>query len=136
VDYSAAIGTPIVAAGDGYILFRGWKHGFGNYLEIKHPTGMITCYGHLRGFARGIVAGQRVSQGTMIGYVGSTGESTGPHLDYRVMKNGRFMDPLRLVLPASMPVRAEYMVEYKQLVAQYLPLLQNPSQEPILAQGN
>jgi murein DD-endopeptidase MepM/ murein hydrolase activator NlpD len=136
VDYAAGIGTPIVASGDGYVLFKGWKQGFGNYLEIKHPNGMITCYGHMRGFARGLSNGQRVAQGAVIGYVGSTGESTGPHLDYRVMKNGRFIDPLKLTLPASLPVRAEYMAEFKQLIAQYLPLLQKPVAGPILAQRN
>ena len=134
VDYAAAVGTPIVAAGDGHVIFKGWKSGFGNYIEVKHPSGMITCYGHLRGFARGVSNGGRVDQGQVIGFVGSTGESTGPHLDYRIKKNGRFIDPLKMVLPASQPVKVEYKQEYLDMVAERQPLLDNPIPEPVLAQ--
>jgi hypothetical protein len=136
VDYAAAVGTPVVAAGDGHIIYKGWKGGFGNYLEIKHPNSFITCYGHLRGFARGIVNGGRVTQGQVIGYVGSTGESTGPHLDYRVKKHGGFIDPLKMVIPASLPVKEENRVEFQMLVQQYLPLLESPAPETVLAQLN
>lgn len=136
VDYSAAAGTPVVAAGDGQVTYRGWKSGFGNYIEVKHANSMTTCYGHLSGFAKGLSSGGRVNQGQVIGYVGSTGESTGPHLDYRVMKNGRFVDPLKMVVPASLPVEAKYKAEFQALVADYMPKLENKPAQPVLAQGN
>jgi murein DD-endopeptidase MepM/ murein hydrolase activator NlpD len=136
VDYAAASGTPIVAAGDGHVIFKGWKGGFGNYIEIQHPSSMITCYGHLRGFAKGLANGERVNQGQIIGYVGSTGDATGPHLDYRVKKGGRFVDPLKMVVPASLPVKDEYKAEFKTMVAEYLDELKNGIPEPVLAQQN
>ncbi len=134
VDYAAAEGTPVVSAGDGHIIFKGWKGGFGNYIEVKHPSSMITCYGHLRGFARGISNGSHVNQGQVIGYVGATGLATGPHLDYRVMKNGKFVDPLKMVVPASMPVNSECRPEFQRVVDTYLPLLHTPAPDTILAQ--
>jgi murein DD-endopeptidase MepM/ murein hydrolase activator NlpD len=133
VDYAAAEGTPVVAAGEGHIVYKGWKNGFGNYLEIKHPSSMVTCYGHLRGFARGISNGSHVTQGQVIGYVGSTGQSTGPHLDYRVMKNGSFIDPLKMVVPASLPVKDNFRPDFQLLVDSYLPILQNPTPDTVLA---
>ena len=136
VDYAAASGTPIVAAGDGHIIYKGWRSGFGNYVEIQHPSSTITCYGHLRGFAKGLSSGDKVTQGEVIGYVGQTGDATGPHLDYRVKKNGRFIDPLKMVVPASLPVKDEYRAEFKVIVAEYMNELKNGIPEPVLAQGN
>jgi murein DD-endopeptidase MepM/ murein hydrolase activator NlpD len=136
VDYAAAAGTPVVAAGDGHIVFKGWRNGFGNYVEIQHPSSTITCYGHLRGFAKGLSNGERVAQGQVIGYVGQTGDATGPHLDYRVKKNGRFIDPLKMVVPASLPVKEEYKAEFKSIVAEYMDELKNGIPEPVLAQKN
>jgi murein DD-endopeptidase MepM/ murein hydrolase activator NlpD len=133
VDYAAAIGTPIVAAGEGYVLFKGKKRGFGNYLEIKHGHGLVTCYGHLRNFAKGIAKGRRVAQGQVIGYVGNTGESTGPHLDYRVRRSGSYVNPLKMTVPAAMPVEAEYMDDYSRTVAEYLPLIKSRTPERLLA---
>jgi murein DD-endopeptidase MepM/ murein hydrolase activator NlpD len=133
VDYAAAEGTPVAAAGEGHIIFKGWKGGFGNYIEIRHPSNMVTCYGHLRGFARGISNGSHVAQGQVIGYVGATGDATGPHLDYRVKKNGNFVDPLKMVVPASLPVKDEFKPEFQQVVNLYLPLLQNPAPDTVLA---
>jgi murein DD-endopeptidase MepM/ murein hydrolase activator NlpD len=117
VDYAAARGTPVVAAGNGVIEYKGRLSGFGNYLEILHDFGLTTSYGHLRGFASGIEVGRRVMQGQIIGYVGSTGEATGPHLDYRVKKNGNYINPLKMTMPASPPVKAEYYIEFKNVVA-------------------
>jgi murein DD-endopeptidase MepM/ murein hydrolase activator NlpD len=136
VDYAAAAGTPIVSAGEGHVIFKGWRSGFGNYIEIQHPSSTITCYGHLRGFAKGLSNGEKVSQGQIIGYVGSTGDATGPHLDYRVKKNGRFIDPLKMVVPASLPVKDEYKAEFKTIVAEYMDELKNGIPEPVLAQQN
>jgi len=99
VDYAAPTGTPVSALGAGVVEFAGRKGGYGNYVEVRHNGTYTTCYGHLSRYARGIRRGARVEQGDVIGYVGSTGLSTGPHLDFRVKKNGRFVDPLRLDSP-------------------------------------
>jgi murein DD-endopeptidase MepM/ murein hydrolase activator NlpD len=139
VDYAADSGTPVVAAGEGQVAFKGWRTGFGNYIEIKHPSDMITCYGHLRGFAKGLADGEHVNQGQLIGYVGSTGESTGPHLDYRVKKNGRFVDPLKMIMPASLPVKNEYKAEFQKVISEYLPQLEHSpvvAPAPVIAQRN
>jgi murein DD-endopeptidase MepM/ murein hydrolase activator NlpD len=99
VDYAAPQGTPVSALGSGVIDFAGRKGGYGNYIEVRHSSSFTTCYGHLWKFASGIRKGTRVEQGQVIGYVGSTGLSTGPHLDFRVRKNGSYVDPLRLDAP-------------------------------------
>jgi murein DD-endopeptidase MepM/ murein hydrolase activator NlpD len=126
VDYAAAPGTPVVAAGGGTIIFHGRAHGFGNFLEIEHDFGLTTCYGHLKGFASGTMPGQKVIQGQVIGYVGSTGEATGPHLDYRVKKDGQFINPLKMTLPAMPPVRPEYFGEFRAAAVQRLAILNRP----------
>ena len=107
VDYAAPAGTPVVAVADGTVSFRGWdRGGGGNTLKIKHARGMETGYLHLQRFASGIVAGKRVSQGEVIGYVGATGTATGPHLDYRVWINGKATDPLRVTSEPAEPLAA------------------------------
>ncbi|MFH0810246.1 MAG: M23 family metallopeptidase [Pseudomonadota bacterium] len=93
VDYAAPSGTPVEAVADGRVVYRGGKSGFGNYLEIKHRHGITSTYGHLRGFAAGVRQGGLVRQGEVIGYVGATGLATGPHLDFRLAENGRWVDP-------------------------------------------
>ena len=89
VDYAAPKGTPVRAVADGVVTFKGWGGGGGNTLKIKHPGNMMSGYLHLSRFAKGIAQGSRVSQGQLIGYVGSTGASTGPHLDFRLWRNGK-----------------------------------------------
>jgi murein DD-endopeptidase MepM/ murein hydrolase activator NlpD len=103
VDYAAARGTPVHAAADGVVVSAGWKGGFGKLVTLRHGS-YITMYGHLHRIASGIAAGTRVVQGQMIGTVGSTGLSTGPHLDYRMQVNGRFVNPLSVDLPSGEPV--------------------------------
>ncbi len=107
VDYAAPRGTHVHAVADGTVVFRGWGGGGGNTLKIKHPGGYQTGYLHLRGFAKGIVQGARVKQGQLIGYVGSTGTSTGPHLDYRVWKNGKPVNPLKIPSEPAEPISKE-----------------------------
>jgi hypothetical protein len=114
VDYAAPVGTPVVASGDGVVTFAGWKRGFGKIVEIHHPNGFVTSYGHLSRFARGIREGVKVKQKDLIGYVGNTGASTGPHLDYRVKANGRYVNPLRMVAPPTHPVREEYLADFQK----------------------
>jgi murein DD-endopeptidase MepM/ murein hydrolase activator NlpD len=108
VDYAAPRGTPVSALGSGVVTEMGRRGGYGNYLEIRHNATFTTCYGHLSRFAAGLRRGGRVEQGQTIGAVGSTGLSTGPHLDFRVKRHGKFIDPLRLESPPGRSVpRAE-----------------------------
>ena len=107
VDYAAPVGTPVSALGDGMIAFAGRKGGLGNLIEVRHNATVSTFYGHLSKFAKGVRSGTRVVQGEVIGYVGSTGLSTGPHLDFRVRKNGRYVDPLKMESPAGREVPVE-----------------------------
>ncbi len=100
-DFAAPRGTPIMAAGNGVVERANRFGSFGNYIRIRHANGYQTAYAHLNGFARGIRAGARVSQGQIIGYVGTTGRSTGPHLHYEVHKDGRPVNPMRLDLPSG-----------------------------------
>jgi len=95
VDYAAPVGTPVSSAAGGVVTYADWKGGYGNYLEIRHNSVYTTTYGHLQRFAWGIHKGSRVKQGQVIGYIGTTGLSTGPHLDYRIIKNGGSINPLR-----------------------------------------
>ncbi|UCC26546.1 MAG: M23 family metallopeptidase [Gemmatimonadales bacterium] len=104
VDYAADRGTPVMATSDGVVIQRGPNGGLGNAVEIRHPNGFITRYGHLNGFRSGVSVGSRVKQGEVIGYVGSTGLATGPHLHYEMLRSGRHVDPLSVDLPAGDPV--------------------------------
>ena len=105
VDYAAPKGTPVHAVADGVVTVKGWdSKGGGNYIKIKHPGNLMTGYLHLSGFAKGLAQGKHVSQGELIGYVGSTGVSTGPHLDFRVWKNGTPIDPLKIPQEPAEPV--------------------------------
>jgi len=107
VDYAARAGTPVMATADGVVVYRGRKGGYGNLVEIRHPNGFRTRYGHLKGFARAVKLGTRVHQGDVIGYVGATGLATGPHLHYEMIRGGRQIDPLVVALPAGDPVPAD-----------------------------
>jgi murein DD-endopeptidase MepM/ murein hydrolase activator NlpD len=105
-DYSADPGTPVMAAGNGTVLRAGRSGGYGNLVELNHANGITTRYGHLRGFAKGIRAGTRVTQGQVIGYVGSTGLATGPHLHYEFRVNGVARDSRRIDVAEGEPVPA------------------------------
>jgi murein DD-endopeptidase MepM/ murein hydrolase activator NlpD len=102
IDYAAPVGTPVYAAADGRIIFAGWKGGYGKHVEITHGASYRTLYGHLHHI--GVRPGQHVRQGDCIGTVGSTGLSTGPHLDYRMSVSGRYVNPLTLSLPSGKSV--------------------------------
>ena len=105
VDYAAPTGTPVMSIGDGTVISTGWGGGGGNTVKIRHNSVYTTAYLHLSRFA--VKAGQRVSQGQVIGYVGMTGTATGPHLDFRVWKNGSPINPLKLESPPSDPILPE-----------------------------
>jgi len=104
----------VVASGDGVVTYAGWKRGFGKLVQIRHPNGFVTSYGHLSRFAKGIRQGARVRQKELIGYVGSTGCSTGPHLDYRVKADGRYVNPLRMIVPSAKPVAKGYFADFER----------------------
>ena len=106
VDYAAPVGTPVKAAGSGKVAFVGIKGGYGKVVELAHPGGVRTVYGHLSAFARGLRPGQSVSQGQLIGKVGMTGLATGPHLHYEYLLNGVHKDPQKVPLPKAEPVPA------------------------------
>lgn len=113
IDYAAPTGTPVQSIGDGVVTRKGYqKRGGGNYVYIKHNSVYTTCYMHLNGFAKGIAPGVRVRQGQVIGYVGATGLATGPHLDFRVFRNGSPMDPLKVEAPPVEPVHEENLAAY------------------------
>jgi murein DD-endopeptidase MepM/ murein hydrolase activator NlpD len=114
VDYAAPTGTPVVTIGDGTIVKAGWNGGMGKYVEIRHNSIYTTCYGHLSRYGKGVKKGRRVSQGQVIGYVGSTGLSTGPHLDFRVKKHGSYVNPLRLDFPRTDPVPEEELAAFTE----------------------
>jgi len=99
VDWAAPSGTPIYASGNGVVEKVGWESGYGKYIRVRHNNGYETAYGHMTAYARGMNEGTRVRQGQVIGFVGSTGLSTGSHLHYEILVNGRFVDPMRIKLP-------------------------------------
>jgi murein DD-endopeptidase MepM/ murein hydrolase activator NlpD len=99
VDWAAPIGTPIYASGNGTIEKMGWEGGYGRYIRMRHANGYETAYGHMSAFAKGVDVGKNVRQGQIIGFVGSTGLSTGPHVHYEIIINSRFVDPMKVKLP-------------------------------------
>ena len=119
VDYAAPKGTPVMSIGDGTVLSAGWSGGGGNTVKIRHNSTYTTAYLHLSGYARGIKAGARVRQGEVIGYVGSTGASTGPHLDFRVWKNGTPVNPLKLESPPADPVLPQHRPALDSVLRRY-----------------
>ncbi|MBR3914876.1 MAG: peptidoglycan DD-metalloendopeptidase family protein [Bacteroidales bacterium] len=120
VDYAAPTGTPVVTVGDGTVIEKGWdKKGGGNYLKIRHNSTYTTTYMHLNGFAKGIQKGSKVKQGDLIGYVGSTGMSTGPHLDFRLNKNGAYINPLTFNPPSAEPVSEDNKVAFEEVIKMY-----------------
>ena len=114
VDYAAPSGTPVKAIGSGTVHFRGWGKGAGNYIVLKHANSYESVYMHLRGFAQGLKKGQKVRQGEIIGYVGSTGYSTGPHLDFRMKQNGKFLNPEKVLSPRDESVPKKNLEAFKR----------------------
>jgi murein DD-endopeptidase MepM/ murein hydrolase activator NlpD len=129
-DYSATPGTPVMAAGDGVVLRAGRAGGYGNLVELRHLNGITTRYGHLRGFARNIRRGVRVEQGQTIGYVGSTGLATGPHLHYEFRINGVPQDSRRVKLAGGAPVRSQDRAAFEQERDRLLVLLRSDTTHP------
>ncbi len=124
IDYAADAGTPVMATADGVVVRRGWNGDYGNMIDIRHPNGFVTRYGHMQGFRRGIVVGSRVHQGDVIGYVGMTGLATGPHLHYEMLRGGKQVDPLAIELPAGDPVPTDDFARWHADMSARMALLQ------------
>jgi murein DD-endopeptidase MepM/ murein hydrolase activator NlpD len=112
IDWAAPTGTPIYASGNGEIEKAGWESGYGKYVRIRHTNGYETAYGHMTAFAKGIEPGVRVRQGQVIGFVGSTGLSTGAHVHYEILVNGRFVDPMRIRLPRGRVLEGPVLADF------------------------
>ena len=119
VDYSAPKGTPVMSIGDGVVTSRKYEGAGGNTVRIRHNSVYSTAYLHLSGYAKGLKVGQRVRQGQVIGYVGSTGRSTGPHLDFRVWKNGSPVNPLKMESPPAEPLKKSSKGAFEDAYAKY-----------------
>ncbi|MFW5753482.1 MAG: M23 family metallopeptidase [Marinilabiliaceae bacterium] len=133
VDYAARSGTPVYALGDGIVTHRGWdSKGGGNYVKIRHNSVYRTVYMHLSGFARGLRKGMTVQQGDLIGYVGQTGLATGPHLDFRVYKNNKPIDPLKIEAPPVDPIHEEDLPEYLEYIEPWKEELDSLTQVKII----
>ena len=114
IDYAAPTGTPVVSIGDGVVVEKGYKGAGGHTVKIKHNSVYTSAYLHLSKYGKGIAVGTRVKQGQVIGYVGSTGRSTGPHLDFRVWKNGTPINPLTMKMPPAVPVPKDKMDDFNK----------------------
>ena len=132
VDYAAPIGTPVWSVANGKVIYTGWSGGFGRLIKVKHTNGYISYYGHLSRFAAGLRVGQTVSQKQLIGYVGKTGLATGPHLDFRLQKNGRFFDPLKVKLDMGEPVSSSARSRFNKVKDMRLAELRAADPEVVL----
>jgi murein DD-endopeptidase MepM/ murein hydrolase activator NlpD len=114
VDWATPYGTPIFASGNGVVEKAEWEGGYGKYVRIKHNNGYETAYGHMSAFAKGMEPGKRVRQGQVIGFVGSTGQSTGAHVHYEILVNGRFVDPMRIKLPRGRSLEGPLLTGFEK----------------------
>lgn len=136
IDFGAASGTPILAAGDGRIEQMGWNGGYGNYVRVRHTSEYATAYAHMSRFARGLRAGMQVRQGQVVGFVGSTGRSTGPHLHYEVMRGGRQINPLGVRFAAGRKLAGAELARFNATRAQTDQLIARlPVRTPEMAAG-
>ena len=135
IDYAAPPGTPIKTVGDGSIKRIGYTRGNGNFIEVRHSNGYSTLYLHMQKFARGMSRGKRVSQGQVIGYVGSTGLATGPHLCFRMRKNGAPVNPTKIKVPAAKSVSNAHIAEFKTLAAPFIARFDEARQTEMVAKA-
>jgi murein DD-endopeptidase MepM/ murein hydrolase activator NlpD len=136
VDYSAPRGTPILAAGNGVVLKAERSSGYGNLTLIQHTNGYVTAYAHQTSYAKGIVPGARVRQGQVIGHVGSTGLSTGPHLHFEIRVNSQAVDPLRIRLPRGRVLQSDYLIAFEHERERIDALIGNEVQPTKVAAAN
>ncbi|MGB0631916.1 MAG: peptidoglycan DD-metalloendopeptidase family protein [Alphaproteobacteria bacterium] len=134
VDFAAPTGTPIYAAGDGVISYRGRKGGYGNYVRIRHAGGFNSAYAHMSRFKKGVTLGSRVKQGQVIGYVGSTGRSTGPHLHYEILAGGRQVNPLTIKMPSGIKLGRKDFARFQAKRANIAALVAGLQKETTITQ--
>lgn len=135
VDYAAPRGAPVMATADGIVEFKGWQNGYGNLVVLKHNGQYSSAYGHLSGFDKRLQKGKRVRQGDVIGFVGSTGMATGPHLHYELRINGVQRDPSKVVMPAAQSISKKHYSAFRKQTGELLSrldLLRNPSNLAVL----
>lgn len=132
VDYAAPVGTPVWSVANGQVIHAGWSGGFGRLIKVKHSNGYISYYGHLSRYAKGLRVGQSVSQKQLIGFVGMTGLATGPHLDFRIQKNGKFFDPLAMKFDNGEPVPARALARFNQVKSMRLSELRDATPTAVL----
>ncbi|MEL6870504.1 MAG: peptidoglycan DD-metalloendopeptidase family protein [Pseudomonadota bacterium] len=136
VDYAAASGTPIMAAGDGKIIFRGKQRGYGNVVILQHGGNITTLYAHMSNFRKGQRVGSRVKQGQTIGFVGMTGLASGPHLHYEYRLNGVHRNPRTVALPQAAPIKAEYREDFERATTPLLTELDQYKERLQVATGD
>lgn len=138
VDYGAPTGTKVLAVADGVVERAGWAGGAGRLVHLRHPGGYETMYLHLSGFARGVTPGVRVAQGDVLGYVGMSGTATGPHLDYRVRKNGAYQNPVTAFagMPAGEPIEPERMTDFVAARDEALRQLRERTAQPAVSSAD
>ncbi len=129
IDYAAPAGTPVQAIGDGKVVYAGWREGYGKFVQIKHNSNYQSTYGHLSRYGKKIKKNRTVTQGQIIGYVGATGLATGPHLDFRLLYKGRFVDPLKINFPSARPVRPKDLPAFKAKIKPMLSALNGSERE-------
>jgi len=134
LDYSAPIGTPVSSIGDGVVTFKGWLGGYGNMVEIRHKNNFKTRYGHLSRFAKGLAKSKHVKMGELIGYVGSTGLSTGPHLHFELHKDGAPINPLTVQLPRAPSVKKAYFAVFEHERDSLLMVINEQFSPPVAAE--
>lgn len=134
VDWANPIGTPIVAAGNGTVIKAEWDSGYGRRVEVQHINGYVTTYNHMSRFGRGVGAGARVRQGQVVGYVGSTGLSTGAHLHYEVIINGHFVDPMKIRVPRGRELDGRLLADFRRQREQIDATMQKSKTATALAQ--
>jgi murein DD-endopeptidase MepM/ murein hydrolase activator NlpD len=127
IDYGAPTGTPVSAIADGTVVMARWNDGYGNFVQVRHSGGLVSCYGHLSRYGAGVKAGRSVRQGQTVGYVGTTGNSTGPHLHFEVRQGGKPVNPLKVIPPRAEPVASKNMPEFNGRKASYLADLARPA---------
>jgi murein DD-endopeptidase MepM/ murein hydrolase activator NlpD len=132
IDYAAEVGSSVWSVADGEVIYRGWAGGFGNLVKIRHVNGYVSYYAHLSSFAASLRVGDRVQQKQLIGYVGQTGLATGPHVCFRVAKNGRYVNPAGIRSPAAKPVSEE---AHEAFLAARETLLSELDAGPFVASG-
>lgn len=133
VDFAAPTGTPIKASGDGVVEKAGWAGSYGRYIRIKHGGGYKTAYAHMRRIAKGVRAGKRVRQGQIIGYVGSSGRSTGPHLHYEVLKGGKQINPRRVRFQSTEALKGKELQRFKRFRNEIDRVLRDPNAADLVA---